>query len=184
MQVAACVLQWNNTVWYPIHSHPLKRKPCSLMAMVLAGWVERWGRPASLCLTLSGHNEFCQLPLAVTDQQTNSPTDRKGPTADRLAAVSCRHLQEVKLYSWTEKALYTHNQVNVLVKRRTQWQGVIFTYSMVQNILWKADSHSACQTISSFVMKPEGSLPCSQKPATGPYPEPAESSLLHRYLSP
>jgi hypothetical protein len=27
-------------------------------------------------------------------------------------------------------------------------------------------------------MEPEGSSPCSQKPATGPYPEPAESSFL------
>jgi hypothetical protein len=25
-------------------------------------------------------------------------------------------------------------------------------------------------------MEPEGSLPCSQKPTIGPYPEPAESS--------
>jgi hypothetical protein len=33
-------------------------------------------------------------------------------------------------------------------------------------------------------MEPEGSLRCSQKPANGPYPEPAESSLPHRFLSP
>jgi hypothetical protein len=36
----------------------------------------------------------------------------------------------------------------------------------------------------AFFMEYEGSLPCSQKPATGPYPEPAESSLPHRSLSP
>jgi hypothetical protein len=31
-------------------------------------------------------------------------------------------------------------------------------------------------------MEPEESSPCPQKPATGPYPEPAESNSLHRYL--
>jgi hypothetical protein len=33
-------------------------------------------------------------------------------------------------------------------------------------------------------MEPQGSSPCSQKPATGPYPEPGESNSLHRSLSP
>jgi hypothetical protein len=33
-------------------------------------------------------------------------------------------------------------------------------------------------------MEPEGSSPCSQKPATEPYPEPAESSSSHRSLLP
>jgi hypothetical protein len=36
----------------------------------------------------------------------------------------------------------------------------------------------------AFFMEPEGSLPCSQKPTTGPYPEPAESSSPHQSLSP
>jgi hypothetical protein len=51
---------------------------------------------------------------------------------------------------------------------------------MVQDTILKADCHSACQKISAFFMVPEGSLPCSQKTATGP--EPAESSSPHRSL--
>jgi hypothetical protein len=36
----------------------------------------------------------------------------------------------------------------------------------------------------AFFMEPEGTLPCSQKPAIGPYSESAESSSPHRSLSP
>jgi hypothetical protein len=39
---------------------------------------------------------------------------------------------------------------------------------MVQDIILKADCHSARQKISSFLTETEGSSPCSQKPATGP----------------
>jgi hypothetical protein len=42
----------------------------------------------------------------------------------------------------------------------------LLTYSMVQDIIWKADCHSACQKISCSLMEPEGSLPCSHKPAS------------------
>jgi hypothetical protein len=55
---------------------------------------------------------------------------------------------------------------------------------MVQNIIWKADCHSAYQKNPAFFMENDGSLPCSQKPATGPYPEPAESSFPPQFLSP
>jgi hypothetical protein len=36
---------------------------------------------------------------------------------------------------------------------------------------------------SQYFMEPEGSLPCSQKPSTGPYSGPDESSPYHRNLS-
>jgi hypothetical protein len=60
----------------------------------------------------------------------------------------------------------------------------LLTHSVVQDIIWKADCHSACQNMSCFLMEPEGSLPCSHKPAIGPYHEPAESISPHRALSP
>jgi hypothetical protein len=53
------------------------------------------------------------------------------------------------------------------------------THFMLQDIILKADCYSAHQKISRFLTEPEGSSPCSQKPANGPYPEPAESSSPH-----
>jgi hypothetical protein len=60
----------------------------------------------------------------------------------------------------------------------------LLTHSMVQDIIWKSDCHSARQKISCFLILPEGSLPCSHKPATEHYSEPAESRSPHRSLSP
>jgi len=40
----------------------------------------------------------------------------------------------------------------------------------------EANSHSANQQMSRLLWNPERSLPHSQGPATGPYPEPDESS--------
>jgi hypothetical protein len=57
----------------------------------------------------------------------------------------------------------------------------LFIYSMVQDIILKADCHSACQKISCFLMDPKGSLLCSHKPATGPYPEQRISPSLRHY---
>jgi hypothetical protein len=52
--------------------------------------------------------------------------------------------------------------------------GTFLIYSMVQDIIWKA----VTQLVKKyrFFMESEGSLPCSQNPATGPYPDSAESS--------
>jgi hypothetical protein len=71
-----------------------------------------------------------------------------------------------------------------LFKLLTYLLTYLLTHSMVQNIIWKPDCHSAYQKNPAFFMKPEGSSPCSQKPATGPYPQPAESSSSHRFLFP
>jgi hypothetical protein len=48
----------------------------------------------------------------------------------------------------------------------------LLTYSMVQDIIGKIVTQLV-KTYIVFFIEPEGSLPCSQKPATGPYPEPA-----------
>jgi hypothetical protein len=55
---------------------------------------------------------------------------------------------------------------------------------MVQGIPWKVDSYLGVKQYPAFFMEPEGSLPYSQKLATGPYPVPAESSSPRRSLSP
>jgi hypothetical protein len=53
-------------------------------------------------------------------------------------------------------------------------QKYIKTNSMGQSPFSGAGSHSSSQEILRLL--PEGSLPCSQEPITGPYPEPDESS--------
>jgi len=43
---------------------------------------------------------------------------------------------------------------------------------IVQDLSWEAGSYSACQEIPFLLKNQKGSLSYSQKPATGPYPEP------------
>jgi len=50
----------------------------------------------------------------------------------------------------------------------------LLTYSMVQNVIEKRIVTQLIRKYPSFFMEPKGSSPCSQKPAIGPYPEPAE----------
>jgi hypothetical protein len=63
----------------------------------------------------------------------------------------------------------------VFVTVLTPWRRILFEKTIVTQLIKK---------YPAFLMEPEGSLQCSQKPATGPYPEPAESSSPHRFLSP
>jgi hypothetical protein len=44
--------------------------------------------------------------------------------------------------------------------------------SIGQKPSWESNSRSESQEISGLFLEPEGSLPCLQEPATGPYPEP------------
>jgi hypothetical protein len=43
----------------------------------------------------------------------------------------------------------------------------------------KAASCAATQELPNKFMEPEGSLPCSQEPSTGPYPELDQSNPYH-----
>jgi hypothetical protein len=47
-------------------------------------------------------------------------------------------------------------------------------YSMMQDALWRADSHSACQTVTCFLYGTGRFITVLTKPATEHYPEPAE----------
>jgi len=57
----------------------------------------------------------------------------------------------------------------------TPWRRVLFGKLIVTQLVKQQ---------RAFFVELEGSLPCSQKPATGTYPKPAESSSPHRSLSP
>lgn len=53
--------------------------------------------------------------------------------------------------------------------------------SMDQSPSWKACSHSTSQEITRLLRNPEASLPCSEKLATRPYPEPVMIHNLTPY---
>jgi hypothetical protein len=62
----------------------------------------------------------------------------------------------------------------LLTHSLTPWCRILFEKLIVTQLVKQEPA---------FFMEPEGSLPRSQKPANGPYPEPAESSSPHRSLS-
>jgi hypothetical protein len=47
---------------------------------------------------------------------------------------------------------------------------------------WEATSRSPTQRVSQHFMEPAGSLSCSQKSSSGPYPKPDQSSIQHPTL--
>jgi hypothetical protein len=71
--------------------------------------------------------------------------------------------------------LYDKSVIHILTYLLTPWYRIFFEKLTVTELV---------KPLPAFFMAPEGSLPCLQKPATEPYPEPAESNLSHRSLSP
>jgi hypothetical protein len=57
----------------------------------------------------------------------------------------------------------------------TPWCRILFEKLIITRLIKK---------YLAFFTEPEGSSPCSQKPATGPYPELTESSSPRQSLSP
>jgi hypothetical protein len=72
--------------------------------------------------------------------------------------------------SRTQRYLLTY----LLTYSLTPWCRTLFEKLIVIQLVKK---------YPAFFMEPEGSSQCSQKPATGSYPEPAEFISPHRYLS-
>jgi hypothetical protein len=74
-----------------------------------------------------------------------------------------------------EQILHATARINMylLTYLLTSWRRILFEKLVVSQLVKQP----------AFCMKPVGSFPCSQKPTTGPYPEPAESSSPRRSLS-
>jgi hypothetical protein len=62
------------------------------------------------------------------------------------------------------------------------WRRVTAKYTETEPFLRSRQLRSYSRTSQHFT-EPEGSLPCSQEPSTGPYPKPDQSSLYHPNLS-
>jgi hypothetical protein len=90
----------------------------------------------------------------------------------------------ISVYTWSHQTNPLHIHPPYFFKKNSNILTYLLTYLLHgAGYYLKSCCYSARQKIS-FLTEPEGSSPCSQKPATGPYPEPAESSLPHRSLSP
>jgi hypothetical protein len=121
-----------------------------------------------------------------TGTRDSFPRDKSGEAWSwPLTSILCRGQECVELYlhspntpSWRGSQLKHRDNFTftyLLTYLLTPWCSTLFEKLIVTKPLKK---------YPAFFMEPEGSLPFSQKPATGPNPEPAESSSPYRSLSP
>jgi hypothetical protein len=78
----------------------------------------------------------------------------------------------------------TYKACKGIVSQSTEWINTgktLLTYG-AEPFLRSCQLCSPSRTLQHFI-EPEGSIPCSQEPSTGPYPEPYQSNPLHPILS-
>jgi hypothetical protein len=71
--------------------------------------------------------------------------------------------------------------VTVVTLRETHVSGILNEFPGAESSFGSRQSLSYSRTSQHF-MESEGSLPCSQEPSTGPYPEPDQSSPYRRSI--
>jgi hypothetical protein len=137
-----------------------------------------------VCVRASGRysNGLC-LPVGaptrnIRDHAESRPTCRRRRWHNaRRQSGSGSHLPVTKETAW--QCVYSSTKVT-----GDHTDNIHYLLHYDAGYYFKSWSLLSSSKISRFLMEPEGSSPCSQKPATGPYPEPAESSSAHRSLSP
>jgi hypothetical protein len=132
-------------------------------------------------------NKTVTLPLVLYRCQTWPLTLRDGHSTYLLTYLLTYILTYLLTYLLTY-SMVKGKVVPVLLTKhhamKAYWGTYLLTYLLHgAGYYLKSWLSFILSKIPRFLMEPEGSSPCSQKPATGPYPKPAESSSPHRCLS-
>lgn len=129
-------------------------------------------------LTMTPNRADCLPRQENTNIQTEN---RRGPAHKVfLADTEAWRTSEYYLMFWNLLKGLTGGWKNCIIKNWLRCCIRLLPCNWVTNSTeegpsWEANRTLSYSNISSPVMKPEGPIPCSQQPATGPYPKPAKS---------
>jgi hypothetical protein len=102
---------------------------------------------------------------------------KEGHNLQRRSEVECQlfqwYLQDITLIALAVRIW------GYLVLARALKNRVFTSLNKFTPLTWGLEKPSVAQRVSQYIMEPEISLPCTQEPATGPYPEPHESNPSH-----